>query len=333
MFYVIYACNDNYAKLAGVSLFSLLKNNRDIDSLSIGILDDNISCINKKKLQNTAELFNREIIFFNVDEKIAQLKNDINPYGNAADSKTGGYTAYARLFISEYLPNNIQKVIYIDCDTLINNSIKDLVNFSMDNKSIALAYDCFRKEYKQYIQYPDDYPYYNSGVVLIDIKNWKKYNCTQQILMHLREKKRYYPLVDQDILNIVLKDHIQLLPLRYNVLSQCFLYNYSALKYVYGLKTYYKKSEFVHAKSQPAIYHFCGQTFGRPWFSNSKHPIKALYDSYYYESEWKDEKQATYNWKIEYKIQYILYRWFPKCCAAFIGMLMQRIFIFITYKK
>ena len=203
----------------------------------------------------------------------------------------------------------------------------------MNKNNIALAYDCFRTEYKKYIQYPSDYPYYNSGVILIDIENWEKNHCTQQIIAHLQEKKRYYPLVDQDILNIVLKDNIQILPLRYNVLSQCFLYHYNGLKYVYGLKTYYKKNEFICAKSHPVIYHFCGQTFGRPWFSNSKHPAKALYDSYYYESEWKDEKQALYDWRIEYKIQYILYRCFPKWLSAFMGMIMQRLFIFITYKK
>ena len=28
--YIIYACDDNYVKLAGISLISLLKNNQDI---------------------------------------------------------------------------------------------------------------------------------------------------------------------------------------------------------------------------------------------------------------------------------------------------------------
>lgn len=83
----------------------------------------------------------------------------------------------------------------------------------------------------------------------------------------------------------------------------------------------------VNIKNILSILPICGQTFGRPWFNNSKYSLKVIYDSYYFEREWKDEKQDTYDWNIEYKIQYILYRWFPKWLSSFLGMLMQRLFI------
>ena len=88
--YIIYACDNNYARLAGISLFSLLKNNRDIDSIDICILADNVSEANKEKLIKTAQMFNRGLNFFDINEKVSFIKNYINPYANAIPGIGGG---------------------------------------------------------------------------------------------------------------------------------------------------------------------------------------------------------------------------------------------------
>jgi len=247
----------------------------------------------------------------------------------------GGYAPFAKFFISDILAHlNLERVLFIDCDTLVVGSLGDLFfSFDMKNKALALSSDCIRREYRLFLGISQNTVMYATGVVLFDLIQWRKRDCFSRLLTELKKSKRY-PLADLDLINIALQNDIIKYPLRFQIISQFLMYSYKNLFYVFGIpKSSFSQAEYDEIFSNPVIYHFCGQTFGRPWFSNSKHPVKALYDSYYYASEWKDEKQELCNWRIEYKVQYILYRYFPEWFSAWMGMIMQRLFIFITYKK
>lgn len=48
---IIYASNDNYAQYLGISMLSLMENNRDMEEIVIYVLDQGIGPENKNKLQ------------------------------------------------------------------------------------------------------------------------------------------------------------------------------------------------------------------------------------------------------------------------------------------
>lgn len=58
---VMYLCNDSYAMIAGVSVYSLLDNNSDVDEINIFLVTEDIESDNLKKLQEIVELFHRNI--------------------------------------------------------------------------------------------------------------------------------------------------------------------------------------------------------------------------------------------------------------------------------
>jgi lipopolysaccharide biosynthesis glycosyltransferase len=49
----------------------------------------------------------------------------------------GSLSQYARLFVSSNLSVNLRRVRYLDCDIIINESIKKLWNRNLDGKTIG----------------------------------------------------------------------------------------------------------------------------------------------------------------------------------------------------
>jgi len=330
--HIAYATDDGYAKLAGISILSLLENNKSIPQLEIHIFDDEISVENQEKLRSIAANYDRQISFYNVKDKLAELtQQGVTGYGCSVNI---GMTAYSRLFAHDILPDSVTRIIYFDCDTMINGDIEPLFNMDLGNCALGMAVDCVRNEYKKYINYPIDQPYYNSGVMIMDLKRWYEHKCMDRIWEHITKIRSDYPLVDQDFLNVVLPDEICTIDLRYNFLSQEFLYSYKGLLRVYGLRPdfWYDRSTYEAARAEPIVYHFCGKTFIRPWYKNSLHPLKKKYDCFYFLSPWRSDEQKIYQLAFQYKLQLFLYKKLPPAINILAGTIMQRVFIWSNYK-
>lgn len=325
---VVYATDDNYAFLAGVSMLSLFENNRHCGQLCVYILADNISEENCTKLIKIGKHYNRKVYLIDIVSFMKDLQEKgINGYANAA----GGYTTYSRLLIHDLIPNK-KRVIYFDCDTLVTGDITALGQIDMQGKPIGLAHDCCQNRYKKFLSINEKEGYYNAGVMVIDIDQWKEKKCMEKIIGHITNVRNEYPLVDQDFINVVLHEDIYRLDMKYNYLSQYFLYPYSGLKKVYDLDDsyFYTKNEYVNPK-KAVILHFCGQTFIRPWYSNSKHPAKKVYDHYYSMSPWGKKEQRKCKWLWHYRIQYLLWKYAPRSVSVFCGKIMQDIFMRMGY--
>jgi len=326
-FTVVYSTDDRYAWLAGISIESLLQNHRETETLSVVVLAIGISANNRQKLLSTAGRYGRQLCFLDVASQLEQLNR-------LEISLPAPFSVYARLFIANLLPDFSGRILYLDCDTLVCGDLHDLVFMSMQNRPIAMALDCVRNEYKRVIGLPEDAPYYNSGVLLVDLKRWRENNCKDRIIDHMVNIQACYPLYDQDILNIVLKDDIVRIPARFNLLSQMLLHHHAELKKVYGLKESYwlTEGELETAKKNTAIFHFSGNTFVRPWFANSKHPLALEYQTRIRTSEWGETELGFYRLPLPYRIQFLGYRHLPSQVFAILSKIMQRLFIKLTYK-
>ncbi|MBR0031099.1 MAG: glycosyltransferase family 8 protein [Treponema sp.] len=335
MYNVIYACNDAYAKLAGISIISLLKNNPD-SMFRVFLMSDKVCAENIGKLKSIENDFSNlsEIVFVDSEVIVSDIKNYVKGYDNSTDALSGGgYTAYTRLFFEKFVPDDAERIVYIDCDTLVAGNITELFSFDMGGNPVAMSYDCTNAKYKRVINMPNDSPYFNSGVLVLDTKKWKEGECLRLILEEIH-KGVSYPFVDQDFLNICLRGKIAKYSFRYNFCSAFFLYKSAgAVSFIFGLKNFLpNKDDYRLSAKNPAILHFNGNTFTRPWFKNSVHPMKKLYDSYYFASPWKDEEQKDFKMPSVYKLQYILWKFTPRFFFYLASRILQDIFFKIYYK-
>ena len=147
---VVYACDDNYAKLTAVSAVSLLKHNPGAEIILVGcrLKADAIGTIKSR-----VEKFGGVFRYVDVSAKIDELQS-------MGACSYVSYAVYSRIFIGELLPDLTGKVLYLDCDTLIVDSIAGIFDTDLHGNPLALAPDAAHPAYKRVISLPENKPYY-----------------------------------------------------------------------------------------------------------------------------------------------------------------------------
>lgn len=305
---ILYQSNNNYAAITGVSMTSLMENNKDIEDLNFFILDDRISKDNKQKMLFVCEQYGRTIQFIDTEEILNTLKKlGVAPFKNT-------YTTYFKLMAINDLSLVGGRVLQLDGDTVINRSLKELCNLDLEGNILAATYDCTMNSYKELIDIPLTDKYYNCGVLLIDQKAWVSNKCQDKIIDHLKNVRTGYYTVDQDIINVLFRHQIKYLDLQYNFNSGFYIYGIKESLVMYDLKPEYYNTieEVVHAAEAPALYHCMGAMTGRPWEQDSIHPQNEIFERYLAISPWKNFDKVKVNRKRIFKIQRALYQILPR---------------------
>ncbi|WP_026508542.1 glycosyltransferase family 8 protein [Butyrivibrio sp. MC2013] len=280
---VVYVSDDNYAHLLGISLTSLYENNKDVIELNVFIIDDGISDRNKKKIYDTARRFGREVCFFIADISISNSKMGKWP-------KNIFYRLYFVSAFGDKLSD--ERVLYLDCDTIVADSIQELWNTNLGGKACAAVYECIGDRHKKKCMLGKSLPYFNSGVLLMDVQKWKEINVENKVLQILGmncNTKMEYP--DEGIINYLLKENIKPLSPRYNLTTIKCVFSYKELKMYRKSRFMYSEKEYIDAKNEPCIIHYTNNFLvRRPWQSGDKysHPLEKYFVRYKNDSEWKD---------------------------------------------
>ena len=118
---ILFSSNDNYVRHLGVSLYSLLSNNQTEQKINCFVIDNEIKPENLNNLKQIVNSFTNADLFIIPFSKFKdKLKLDM-PWPVSL-------SCYARLFVSELLPSEIDRVLYLDCDTVITSSLSELWN-------------------------------------------------------------------------------------------------------------------------------------------------------------------------------------------------------------
>lgn len=305
---ILYQSNDYYGPITGVSMTSLMENNKAIDAINFFVLDDKISEENKQKMTAVCKQYKRSITFINTDKILKTLKKlKVAPF-------KGTYTTYFKLFALNDLPVKNGRILQLDGDTVINGSLEELCDIDIDGKVCAATYDCTMNSYKELIDIPPTDKYYNCGVLLINQKEWVDYKCQEKIIDHLKNIRSGYYTVDQDIINVLFRDKIKYLNLKYNFNSGFFIYGIKESLNMYNLKPEYYNTvkEVEAAMKSPVLIHCMGAMTGRPWEQDSIHPQNGIFDRYLAISPWHGFKKVKVDRKRIFKIQRALYEFLPR---------------------
>ena len=225
-----------------------------------------VTDLDKKKLDNKYDA-DFHIKFIGIDEKIFfQYKN----------LKNNNYVYYIRLLIWDYL-DNVDKVLYMDCDIVVNWDISELFFTDLWNNVIWAAKDCInwsnyggeKKILKRY---------FNTGVQLINLNLWKEKNIWKKILNEINNNESIYGFWDQDGINYVLDWQIKAISSKRN--------------WMWWNKIWYKESQYTKNEykelNNPVIVHYAGDT-NRPrkWLI-CLHPYRYLYFKYIFKTKFWD---------------------------------------------
>lgn len=302
---ILLSSDDNYAPLTGVLIQSLLKNNENVKDICIYILDGGITDNNKNKLFSIINNFsdvNLNFIKYENLEKIVGM-NII---------ATRALSAFAPLFSSSLLPNDIDKILYLDVDAIIVNSLNEVYNTDILNYYCAAVEDMGPEYINNFLNLPKGTTHYNSGFLLINLKKWREDNLEKKFIDCIIEHDGKVFHNDQGVINIVCKDKILKLPPEYNIHSPFFEVGYDNILKFYGVSEYYTKEMGENAIKNPVFIHFVQFVYGRPWFVSGKnHPLRALFDSYVDQTPFNEEIYIKDNRGFEGKFLSLSYKIFP----------------------
>lgn len=90
--------------------------------------------------------------------------------GTSIDIGRWNISTFGRLFEASLLPEWVEKVIHVDCDTMIMSSLEPLWNTDMTGKTVAGALECIGDNYKTEIGLKPEDTYINAGNIMLNLK-------------------------------------------------------------------------------------------------------------------------------------------------------------------
>lgn len=281
---IVYSSSDLYSELAAASIVSVFENSRDADEINVFVIDIGISSANKRSLEKLAEKYGRKLYFLENlrAEDIAKTKIKVGRWH---------ISTFSRLFLLHVLPEDIKKVIYIDCDMIIRHSLVPLWNMDMEGTWCMSADDCRGKMYRKDIGINPESIYTNNGLMVIDLDAWRRYNVEELFIAFINRYHGDVTYVDQGVLNGVLQPlkKVKLLPISYNAQTVCYDLGYDGIQACRKPVWAYSKEEFERDIADPVVVHFttCFMSGTRPWFKNDNHPYRDEFLKYRNMTDWK----------------------------------------------
>lgn len=292
---IVYTTDDKFAGKVGISICSLLENNKDMEEIHVYILGLNISKMNCDKYDCLAKKYGRTIEVIKI--------NAISSYLNF-EFDTNGWNpiVLARLLLDIFLPADIDKVLYLDGDTIVLGSLEALWKMDMGNSVIGGCIEPTVDKKRKCSLGMESIPYINAGVLFVNMKLWREKDTGRKILNYYMKQKGNLFANDQDAINGFLKDELCYLPPCYNFYNIYWHYPYWMLCKLMGKAKYYSKPVFNESKEKPIIIHYLGEE--RPWRKGNRHRYLKNFKFYQEESPWRDEKDEN-GWEIYYLCWYI----------------------------
>ena len=256
----VFATDNNYVPYLSIAIQSIVENSDSNNMYGIYVLEENLTNANKRKLK-FQEKENLKITFVNIKYLIDKYRTifHLHDYVTVA--------TYFRFFIPE-LFKNFDKLIYLDCDLVINCDIANLYNINLKNKIVACVQDIQilswnykkqiskqdKKYYLEILRLNEIDNYFNAGVMVFDIKKLRDFEFTQKCIKFLKKIKTP-KFADQCILNSILCNNVMLLDFKWNFQNAIAYSKYSINDYKNIVKDEYVPN-LIGASNAPYIMHY-----------------------------------------------------------------------------
>jgi len=322
---IIYTLNNKFVPQVGASIISVCENNKSIDDITFYIISKEITEHNKEKLKKIVQKYNRKLI-------IKEL-GDVKKYFDFEFNTTGWNSiVLARLILDKFLPENIDKILYLDGDTIVRGSLKELWNTDINNYVLGASIEPTVDKTRKKNLGLESKPYYNAGVLLVNLKKWREINAGKIILEYYKNHNGQLFANDQDAINGCLVDNIYTLLPKYNFYNIFYQYPYSFLKKLMKPCEYIDKEKFDECIKNPVIIHYLGEE--RPWREGNHHKYKNDYQKYLNQTPWQNS-DIEKGWKLYFSCWYVfnfITKPFPRLRYTIINLLIP-MFIKIRSKQ
>lgn len=214
---IVYTLDKNFVNPCLVSIISAVENNLEEVEFHLIIPESDSNHIKLIETELQERAIKHKIYIFSpslleqLDIKVVQKRRT----GAGKEGITLG--TYQKLLIQDLI--KLEKVIYIDGDTIVGNCLKELYDIELENKFIAGVSDLSSKSILKTTRLPfnEETKYINAGLMVMDLEKLRHFNFFKKSMSAESKYRDRLNFVDQDIINIVLNGKIKLLPAQFNL--------------------------------------------------------------------------------------------------------------------
>lgn len=278
---VVFAANNDFVPVFAVCLKSLLAYVNEKYNYDIILIQSDVTNENKDRL--------REIIKGNkrVSLRFYDATGLLSGYKLKANAHISVETYY-RFLIQDAMPE-YHKVLYLDCDLIINDDITKLYETDIENFTLAATRDPdflgqingANRETMRYVKtkfkMKNPYNYFQAGVLLFNEDRMRKKHSVDE---WLKLASKPYMYNDQDVLNLECEGEVKYVDMSWGMIVD---HAHTRVEEVISFAPDYIQKEYKAAHANPKIIHYAG--FRKPWYDPD--------EDYAYEF-WKYARQTDY---------------------------------------
>lgn len=204
---ILVSSDKNYLDITATMLYSVYLYNKE--ELNVWFLNKSVSQVDKEKF--TKYLYNKcNIKVFFIDIKDSFLDSFSTPlYIKHISIET-----YFRLIAQFLLPSNIERILWLDSDIIIKGNLFDFYHQDINNLSMVACENMGESKdginNRRRLNLPNNYTYFNAGVLLLNIKYLRENTSMEEILTFCQHNKDIIKLQDQDVLNMLYHKNVSI---------------------------------------------------------------------------------------------------------------------------
>ena len=261
--------DQNYLTPFYVLITSIFDNNREtlfhIHTIVTGVSDQE-----KEEMQQFVRQHNSNISFYEIaPEDIEGLIIPEQSYFTLA--------TYYRLFFPLMVPETVKKLLYLDTDIVVVGDLSEIYHINITGFPVGAVAEVNATKNRPDLGIDEIGAYFNAGVMLMNISEWKDQKISERAIQFLHDFPEKIVWVDQDALNVVLKDNYVKLSAKFNVTP-------------FDIPRYLPKSGYHNFLKGKIIIHYALREH-KPWHLDSSNKFRYLYHDYLKQSPRFNEKR------------------------------------------
>ncbi|MBC8110537.1 MAG: glycosyltransferase family 8 protein [Verrucomicrobia bacterium] len=207
---LVCVCDNHYGVLLATLIKSIEVNHHTEENIAIYVVNDGISQKSIAKLLRSIKSEKIHLHLIKISEAIPEASK------LPMDKSTYPMNIYTRFFIPNFLPDHVEKVIYMDVDMILLKDISILWHMDMKEYLLGAVQDMTSPtfgvswggipNYKE-LGFSAETKHLNSGMLLINTKKWREQNIVSQLLNVMNENLKYAAYPDQYAINVLFADN------------------------------------------------------------------------------------------------------------------------------
>lgn len=252
---IAYAPDDNYVNQTVVSMKSALEHNEQVEFI---IMYSKLSAESMQKLGA-------------VGGSLRLIKMDESQFSDLTLSKWVTVQAWFRIKLPD-LCKDLDKILYLDCDTLVRGNLAELFSMDLTGKYLAGVKDVWGvSKYVKRLGMKSGV-YVNSGMLLFNCDYCRKEHFFDKVVDFAKNNTKIIEFCDQDSINKVVDEHKLVISPKYNLMDTWWRGGYYEFEGE-------EETEYLQAKENPVIAHLtglkpafkgCGNKFKDEWWEVAK---------------------------------------------------------------